>query len=636
MTGRLRGEAKNAGRSFTIGIDVGGTNTDAVIYDCAKAVVVSSVKIPTKHSNYEWSVSAALKSLFATPLIRKKDIISINISTTLSTNAILENRGAPVNLVLIGFAGYPRLVREILAAVKPCSLCCARGGHTSWGEEKEPLDAALLADFAKEHRGELFAVSSMYAARNPRHETKAEEIINSEGCLGITCGNDLARSRLNAVKRTLTAYLNSSLIPLTKELIDGIENAAAENSLAAPVMFLRSDSSLVSAGWCRKYPLETIFSGPAASVRGSQVLAGSSGPLVAADMGGTSTDIGAVMDGRAVFSEEGAVIGSYRTMIPSLDITTIALGGDSAVSCSQNALSVGPQRALPLCRACELPSCPRQLFERLLDEVQKSGQKPEFIIVSEASAGTQMPQELVALRTAAARSVFLRSELQLLLAERGLSPEAARRILECGRRHGYITDCMFTPTDAMNIQKLADIGNAEYSRLGGSLLDKIGSGDTAARVITYAKERLASEVAAKSAGLPPALLRVYVGAPAGALVAEHGTDFVVPSQGPVAGAVGAAASSLELSCSVSIVHSFSDEIFAAFLPTETLLSKDFPSLVRQTESKLEQHLLKQASLMGCSHTDVEISQKRYYLGRTESIAALSSAVLEGRASVQSA
>ncbi|EHL69807.1 hydantoinase/oxoprolinase family protein [Cloacibacillus evryensis] len=344
-------------KRLTIGIDVGGTNTDGVLYDTETRSILSSVKTSTDHADYRSSIETAVGRLLqsASP----GEIISLNISTTLSTNALLEGKGAPVALALIGYEDFPHIKDEILREVSPAALLSARGGHNGWGKERQALDREALLRFAKENSGGYFAVSSLYSPRNPLHEMEAAGIIKAAGCAGVTCGHEMARSKLNSVKRTVTAFLNSSLMDVTERLIGGVEFCAASHGLRCPVMFLRSDSSLVCGQWCARFPLETVFSGPAASMRGAMLLGGvKNEDAVIADMGGTSTDIGVVRNGKALYSKEGAAIGNYRTMIPSLEINSIALGGDSSVKIGEDGrLAIGPERVQPYCRASAGEEC---------------------------------------------------------------------------------------------------------------------------------------------------------------------------------------------------------------------------------------------------------------------------------------
>ena len=154
----MRKERENRRKRLTIGVDVGGTNTDGVLYDTEERRIISSEKIPTNHADYRDSIEAALGRLLRTA--DSEEIISLNISTTLSTNALLEGKGAPVALVLIGYEDFPHIMDEILRTVSPAALLSVRGGHNGWGKEREPLDREALTRFAREEAGRLVALFS--------------------------------------------------------------------------------------------------------------------------------------------------------------------------------------------------------------------------------------------------------------------------------------------------------------------------------------------------------------------------------------------------------------------------------------------------------------------------------------------
>ena len=636
--------ALNQKHGLTIGIDVGGTNTDAVLYDDLSGSIKADVKIPTAHEDYERSIEDAVKSLLDNSGTGGSEITSMNISTTLSTNALLERRGAPVNLILIGFRSYPHIVKEIESVIKPDELLHVSGGHTGWGKRKEALDEAAIESFAKKHRKELFAISSLYSPRNPEHEIKAKDIVISEGCVGITCGHELAHSRLNSVKRTLTAYLNSALMPVTDKLIFGIENVAKKHGLTCPLMFLRSDSSLVSSDWCRKFPLETIFSGPAASVRGARILSGltNNESITVIDMGGTSTDIGHIENGRAVFSEEGAAVGSYRTMIPSLDIKTIALGGDSFVKIDEGGdILIGPDRSLPLCRASALEHiCPDSL-KSVLSELILNGQSNLHFIIK--------PSKVDELKLSGAEldlAVFLKNRPVLFeeifdhMLSLGFTHKEAEKIIDQARRKGVVADCAYTPTDALVAAGNADIGDREISSMASDLFAAsmhISSAEFAERVRMRVAQLLESAVSADQEDRSQNM-RVYVGTPVKAFVSNTANEknCIFPDKGEVASAVGAAASSLDLSCSVSILHRFSDEVYTAFLPQATISSHNLEELMHESEERIKNYILEQAEAMGYANADVRIEHSFYYLDKVQSPATLASVSLECKAFVHNA
>ncbi|MEG1824167.1 MAG: hydantoinase/oxoprolinase family protein [Cloacibacillus sp.] len=424
------------------------------------------------------------------------------------------------------------------------------GGHNGWGKERAPLDIGALANFAKKHVGEYFAISSLYSPRNPSHEIKAAETIKDIGCAGLTCGHEIAHSKLNSVKRTVTSFLNSSLMQSTKHLIHSVKLCAEKFDLDCPLMFLRSDSSLVSGEWCARFPIETIFSGPAASMRGAAVLDDiDKGAAIVADMGGTSTDIGLIREGRPVFSEEGASIGSYQTMIPSLEIYSAALGGDSLVCVDgkSGALIIGPQRVVPAARG-------------------------------------------------------------------GAS-------------------CAYTPTDALCTLGLYD-GNKEASCIASETLGKqlgLSAAEFASAVRNEVSTRLEALFAKKCSST--GMKKICVGAPAAAYV-EKAADIRVPHGSGVASAVGAAASSLSLSCSVAIIHSFFDDLYYAFLPDAKLCAPNVYEITEKSKARLDVYLRRQSQLMGIEKPHVSITEEREYIGKEQNEKSIAKITITGEAVVQ--
>lgn len=528
-------------KKLTIGIDVGGTNTDGVLYDLNARSISAAIKIPTDHTNYKKSIEAAMAELLKDS--STEEIISLNISTTLSTNALLEGKGSPVALVLIGYDNFPHIKNEILRTISPLAVVSVTGGHNSWGKEREPLDCDAIKRFAQEHAGSYFAVSSLYSPRNPDHEIKAAEIILAAGCSGVTCGHEIAHSKLNSVKRTITAFLNSSLMETATHLIEGVRECAALYKLSCPVMFLRSDSTLVCEGWCARFPMETIFSGPAASMRGGMILGNVKDEnAIVVDMGGTSTDIGVVQSGKAVYSREGATIGSYRTMIPSLNIHSIALGGDSVIRIMDNGkLSIGPERVRPYCRT--------------------------------SATGT----------------------------------------------------CGYTPSDALVTLGVADLGDSNQSiKASKTYAEKlcISAEEFASRVRRQAAARLSDELEKYDNGGR----RICVGAPIGAFVDKKVS--YVPEECGIASAVGVASSSLSLECDVSIMHSFFDESYYAFLPNLRIKGTCFRAVYAQSREALNKYLTDQAAKMGFKDIVIHISEEYEYLGSEKRDSALAAVTLK--------
>ncbi len=223
------------------------------------------------------------------------------------------------------------------------------GGHGATGDELTPLDEAAVTRAVIEHaaRVEAFAVAANFSVRNPAHELRARRIIRALSPKPVTCAHELS-SKLDAPRRALTAALNARLTPQIRRLIEALSHALAAESIHAPLMIVKGDGSLMKAEIAIEYPVETILSGPAASVVGAGHLTGLMDFLVA-DMGGTTTDIAVVSGGRPVISDQGALVGSWRTMVEAVDVRTSGLGGDSETRFDrQLRLRVGPRKVMPL------------------------------------------------------------------------------------------------------------------------------------------------------------------------------------------------------------------------------------------------------------------------------------------------
>jgi len=597
------------GLRYNIGIDIGGTNTDGVLYDYIDKKIAAFVKVPTIHASYAEAIESSLGALIRIIDGSVGEVASLNISTTVSTNALLEGKGEPSNLILIGFDRYSHIISDIERMIRPSSILKIKGGHTGWGRERESLDLYAVENFAKERRGELFTLSSIYSPRNPAHEIAAKRALVAAGAGHVTCSHELSYSRLNSVKRTVTAYLNTSLVPLAGRLVDDICLVAKKYGLTCPVMFLRSDSTLVPSSWCKKFPIEMIYSGPAASLRGAYYIAGYGNldSFVFADIGGTSTDIGRIKNGKAVFSEEGAKIGSYRTMIPSLDIMSIALGGDSRAEIhGMEDVRIGPIRSIPLCMAA-----------------QDSGLRVETVIKDLLGCSDEVGR-VSGEDTAGGLKSMTDSDRR----KTGLEKWMAR---------GY--SC--TPTDAFNAMNLSEVGDPEISKTAFSLIgETIGAaGSDLARAVAEKAhsmlESSISEYALECGHLP----RVYVGAPARAfarLEDNEDKEIIVPINFDVAGAVGAATSSLELNCRIFIMHSFSDEIFIAFLPETTISSENYQDLLETAEKAAGEYLIRQAGNMGYNDAVIMFDKTFSYAGQSQDISALFSVSIECRAIVKNA
>jgi|TARA_B100000959_G_scaffold102110_2_gene107736 N-methylhydantoinase A/oxoprolinase/acetone carboxylase beta subunit len=328
-----------------LGIDTGGTYTDAVLLDDHGAVV-STAKALTTHHQLTAGIHEALGQL---PKEQLGQSALVSLSTTLATNAVVEGRGTPVCLLLAGYTPKQVDQAQLEQIVRGGGCTLITGGHDAGGAEREVLDLARARQAILEQRDEVaaFGVSSLFGVRNPEHERRLRKLVNSLTDKPVTCGHELA-SQLDAPRRALTVALNASLIPYIDELIRAIQTILGEYRISAPLMMVKGDGSLISAELALSRPVETILSGPAASVMGATLMHRQDNAIIA-DMGGTTTDIAIVTQGQPVVSAKATVIGEWRPMIEAVRVFSVGLGGDSEARFQGGVgLAIGPRRVIPM------------------------------------------------------------------------------------------------------------------------------------------------------------------------------------------------------------------------------------------------------------------------------------------------
>ncbi|MCC6445675.1 MAG: hydantoinase/oxoprolinase family protein [Armatimonadetes bacterium] len=331
---------------YGLGIDTGGTYTDAAVVDFEHHTVVASAKALTTRHHLADGIIEALRAL---PLLPPAHIRLVSLSTTLATNAIVEGQGGRVCLILMGYE--PKLLEDFgLREMIPVPYRLVAGKHGLFGEEVESLDMQSIARIVEETAAETdaYAVSGYFSVRNPAHEREVKAYIAERAGRPVVCGHELT-SELNSVKRAATAALNARLIPTLKELLRAVRHALDEMGIQAPLVVVKGDGSLMAERVALERPIETILSGPAASAIGGQFLSGEEDCIVV-DMGGTTTDIALLNRGLPRLRPEGATVGPWKTSVQAADIRTAGLGGDSHIRTDRlRQVSIGPRRAVPLC-----------------------------------------------------------------------------------------------------------------------------------------------------------------------------------------------------------------------------------------------------------------------------------------------
>jgi N-methylhydantoinase A/oxoprolinase/acetone carboxylase beta subunit len=464
MSGDLAQGASDGSRLVRLGLDTGGTFTDAVALD-SRNRVLASAKARTTHWDLALGISEAIHMLLkALPAqMQREHIALVAVSTTLATNAVVEGRFSSIGTLLVGF-DENMVGRSGLRGGSGGHVVRIRGGHDGGGEEAEPLDeAAVRAAVAEMGDGvEAFAVAAMFSVRNPAHELRVREIIRASCGKPVTCSHELS-AQLDAPRRALTAALNARLTPHVRHLMDSLQAVLARERMQASLMVVRGDGTLVSAAVARDYPVETVLSGPAASVVGASFLSGLE-DFVVADMGGTTTDVAVVSQGRPVVRPEGAMIGGWRTMVQAVDVRTCGLGGDSEVGFDrERRLSVGPRRVVPLSLfALQFPAV-RAALERLAAATNLPAFAGQFAV---RNPGVAAPASLDRLEQRIFDGLEETPRGVDVVARTTPGVEALRRLVD----RGLATLAGFTPSDALHVLGRQHGWSQEAAVLGATLL----------------------------------------------------------------------------------------------------------------------------------------------------------------------
>ncbi|MDH3500772.1 MAG: hydantoinase/oxoprolinase family protein [Acidimicrobiia bacterium] len=483
-----------------LGIDTGGTYTDVVLYDEPAGAPRASAKVPTTHGDLALGIERGIDRVLNQAEAGTEHIQLVSLSTTLATNALVEGHGRAAGLVMIGF-GEGALDRAGLRSqIDERTVVLAGGGHTPYGDEAAALDLDLIRSRVAQMATdvEAIAVAAQFSVRNPAHELAARDAIRADTGLPVTCSHELS-SALNGPKRALTALLNARLVAVTHELLRAARAILEARAIAAPLMVVRGDGSLVSADFVAARPIETVLSGPAASVIGAHHLTRLADAVVA-DIGGTTTDIAVIRDGHPELSSDGATVAGHRTMVRAIRMHTFGLGGDSALEVDDAAdagVRVGPHRRIPLCR---LAADHRELVSGTLDR-QLLASKPDelhgiFVVPPDAPAGmTDRERAMVGTLDGAPHA-----------ADRVVTSRRDLGVLQRLAARGVVRLAAFTPTDACHVLGLQDDHDPKVAHQG-------------AEIFARRRTRLGAPFARDAAGAATAVIEAVVRGSAEALLA---------------------------------------------------------------------------------------------------------------------
>ncbi len=557
-----------------LGIDAGGTYTDAVVWDIGEKKLMAKSKSLTTHHNLIEGIQAAISGL---PKNSLKKVQITSLSTTLATNSVVEGIGHKVGV--ISLSPWDWTEEEI-----DHGPIINVPGHVSInGTIEEPLDEeavkSAVSELADTQKCMALVVAGYALHRNPEQANRVREIACGMTDIPVICSHEVSRM-LNGVHAAQTAVANAKLIPIIRSLLDSVHQALATYEISGKLMVVKADGTPVEESIARARPVETILSGPAASVTGAHIITGCENALVL-DIGGTTTDCAILESGRVAVTPKGARIGDWTMSIDAVEISTVGLGGDSRIDFTgERKIKVGPVRNVPLCfTASEHPEIMQFLND--FDELRYSNvQDASYLDVLVPGVSSEMDytdreKQLLDIVTNGPTTAM---DATAILGLPSISLLPLSRLEKCGA----IRRSALTPTDLMHVtgefkrwssdaaKRALEIFSAMYGRPAEMVLD------VAMRAVT---RRLFEEIVRREISYEDRNIQkipedwqfvmdkafspgesgldinfdmkrpvVAIGAPAAALlppVSRHmDVEIIVPDHADVANAIGAIASEI--------------------------------------------------------------------------------------------
>ena len=447
-------------KKYIIGIDTGGTYTDAALIDADSGAVIATAKEPTTHYHLATGTGHVLAALLQSSGVAPSDIGQLAVSTTLATNAVVEGKGARVALFVIGYVKHFKLPVVAVVFIK--------GGHTIQGTEEEPLDFENLVDTVQGLAPEVdaYAVCGAMSMENPTHELVAEKAISMLDPKPVFCSHRISQ-QAGMRERAATAALHAKLMPLMQDYIAGIQLAMIKQGLSCPVVIIGGNGQTVSIDQAVERAGVTVASGPACTAHFGSLQ--TSGDALVIDVGGTTTDIAIIEKGRPQLAPDGCQIGEWQTHVEAIDMFTAGIGGDShALIDDSGELRIGPNRVVPLSMAAAaaasvLPQasewlgagargrCIGLVAEDDMEEMEEGLDDPVISFLRQHGPSTP-----AAIREAT-----------------GMSAVPLEKHLEGLAREQLTFECGFTPTDALHVLGLIDLGSREAAVNGAAVLARI-------------------------------------------------------------------------------------------------------------------------------------------------------------------
>lgn len=330
-----------------IGIDVGGTHTDGV---CIRdGQLLAMAKVPTDHDNLLATITEALRTILKD--CQGADIRTINLSTTLSTNSIVTGHTEKVGMFVIPGPGINPQAYAVGSQYHVLTGCVDHRGTVTAKARVDQIKP--LAAKCREDGIRVYGVVGKFCTRNPEQETAMAEALAPQADF-ITLGHRVSES-LNFGRRINTAYYNAAVWRTFNAFADAFEQSLRDLDIQADINIVKADGGTMPLRLAREIPVQSIFSGPAASVMGILSTAQVTEDALILDIGGTTTDIAVLLDGIPLLERDGISLGEHPTLVRALKVESIGIGGDSFISSRNGQLLVGPDRHGP-CMAAGGPA----------------------------------------------------------------------------------------------------------------------------------------------------------------------------------------------------------------------------------------------------------------------------------------
>lgn len=319
-----------------LGIDVGGTFTDAVVI--GEQEIIAQAKVPTQHEDVLVSILQALDKVLAG--ISAGSLQRVVISSTIVTNALAEDKIAPVFLAVMTGPGMN------VRGKFPVEPYYVSGYVDHRGKITSPIDWTKHRDLLNRQGSGCCAVSGKFAVREPQNEYLLKQEVKKCGYQKVFLGSELS-GELNFIRRTNSAYFAAAVYKVFEKFCQRVLLALKQRQITAPVHILKADGGTLPLNAALNQPVEAVFTGPAASVLGIEALAAPDLNSISLDVGGTTTDIAFWEQGQPLMAKKGAVINGYPTAVRSFHMRSIGIGGDSRITKTDRGYQVGPQREGP-------------------------------------------------------------------------------------------------------------------------------------------------------------------------------------------------------------------------------------------------------------------------------------------------